>query len=262
MHTKYIWRFKNSIEYEYKFKGRHGAKGEKREKRKKPTPEQMARQNQRNRENYVRRLMKANFEENDYWITLKYPKGTRLKIQEVKKHMKKFLDKTRRDYRKQGKAFKFIYRIEIGKRGGIHAHILINRIPDADLIVKKNWPQGNVDFTLTYEAGGFKRLADYIVKPPADDRDPAKETFAYSSSRNLLRPKPEKKQYFCRTVRKLIEEGPKPSPGFYIVKDSIVSGVNPFTGMSYLYYEEERIQKRGRQKESEELQKKRRIKRE
>ncbi len=249
MYWKDMWHFKNSIEYEFKYKGKYGAKGEKRAKRKKATPEQIKMQNQRNREKNVRRLIKANFGENDYWITLKYPKGTRLKIEDVKKHMKKFLDKTRKDYRKRNESFRFIYRMEIGKRGGIHIHILLNRITDADLIIKKNWEQGMTDFTLAYEAGGFRRLAEYLVKPPIDGTDPEGEAARYHPSRNLVRPQRERKEYTHWTVRKLIFEGPTPTPGFYIVPDSIVTGVNPYTGMSYLHYEEVRIEKGRRQRE-------------
>lgn len=244
MYWKETWYFRNSIEHEYKYPGNYGAKGEKRAKKKKLTPEQIRQQNQRNREKKVRRLIKANFGENDYWLTLKYPKGTRIKIEEAKKHMKKFLDKTRKDYKKRERMFKFIYRLEIGKRGGMHIHILLNRIPDADLILKKNWEQGGMDFTLAYEAGGFRRLAAYLVKPPLDGTDPDGKTKQYHPSRNLVRPQPERKKYHRWTVRKLIEEGPKPTPGFYIVPDSVISGVNPYTGMSYLHYEEERL-KRG-----------------
>lgn len=244
MHWEYIYRLGDSNEYEYKFAGNYGAKGEKRAKREKPTPEQIKKQNQRNKENRVRRTMKLNFGENDYWITLKYPAGTKLDIKTVKKHMSNFLNKTRRQYKKVGQPFKFIYRIEIGKRGSPHIHILINRIVDADLIVKKSWNHGGVDFTLTYEAGGFKNLAEYLVKPSDEEVDPQNETVAYSTSRNLIRPEPEKKYYFRRTVEKLIKEGPRPTEGFYIVQDSVVSGVNRFTGMSYLYYEEVRIKKR------------------
>ncbi|MCI8483473.1 MAG: hypothetical protein HFH41_03925 [Lachnospiraceae bacterium] len=244
MYWKDTWYLGDYIEHEYKYPGMYGAKGEKRAKRRKATPEQVRQQNQRNREKKVRRLIKANFMENDYWITLKYPKGTRIRMKEAKKHMKYFLDKTRNDYKKRDAVFKFIYRIEIGKRGGLHVHILLNRITDADLIIKKNWKNGTIHFSLAYEAGGFRRLADYIVKPPAEDGEPEKEVMAYSPSRNLVRPQPERELYFRRTVRKLIEEGPQPTPGFYIVKDSIVSGINPYTGMSYLHYEEERIGKR------------------
>ena len=233
MYWKDMWHFKNSIEYEFKYKGKYGAKGEKRAKRKRATPEQIKIQNQRNREKNVRRLIKANFGENDYWITLKYPKGTRLKIEDVKKHMKKFLDKTRKDYRKRNESFRFMYRMEIGKRGGIHIHILLNRITDADLIIKKNWEQGMTDFTLAYEAGGFRRLAEYLVKPPIDGTDPEGKAARYHPSRNLVRPQRERKEYTHWTVRRLIHEGPTPTPGFYIVPDSIVTGVNPYTGMSY-----------------------------
>ena len=54
---KDTWTFPNSNEYEYKFAGRYGAKGEKRQQREKATPEQIQKQNQSNREKKVRREM-------------------------------------------------------------------------------------------------------------------------------------------------------------------------------------------------------------
>lgn len=241
MHWRDTWYFKNSIEWEYKYAGNYGAKGEKRAKRKKATPEQIKQQNQRNKENCVRRLIKANFKEYDYWVTLKFPAGTRMKIEAVKKDIKDFLDKTRKAYKRKQEQFQFIYRIEIGKRGSPHIHILLNRITDVDLIIKKNWKKGGVNFELAYEAGGFKKLADYLVKPQEAEKDPDGKIKSYSTSRNLIRPEPERKHYFRWTVEKLVKEGPKPTPGFYIVPESLVSGVNRFTGMSYLHYTEERI---------------------
>lgn len=245
MYKSETWYFNNSIEHEIKWVGKCGRKGEKREERKKPTPEQMKKQNQRNRENRIRRIMKANWGENDYWMTLKYPAGTKLQIEEVKKHMRKFLEKTRNAYKRKGEVLKFIYRVEIGKRGSPHVHILVNRIPDADVFIKKNWEHGRVYFGLAYEEGGFRKLAEYIVKPPDEEVDEQNETKAYSCSRNLIRPEPERKTYWRWTVEKMLREGPKPTKGFYIVPDSVVSGVNPYTGMSYLKYEEVRIKKKG-----------------
>lgn len=244
MYRSDTWYFNKSIEREIKYIGKYGRKGEKRAKRKKATPEQIKKQNQRNKENTVRRLMKSNWGENDYWLTLKYPAGTKIEIDAVKKHMRKFLEKTRNAYKRKGEMLKFIYRVEIGKRGSPHVHILVNRIADADLIIKESWPHGGVNFKLAYEEGGFRNLAEYIVKLPDEEVDPLKETVVYSTSRNLIRPEPEKKTYWRRTVEKLIKEGPKPTPGFYIVPDTVISGVNPYTGMSYLKYEEVRI-KRG-----------------
>ena len=242
-----IFRFPNSIEYEYKFAGNYGAKGEKRGEKKKPSPEQIRKQNQRNREKYVRRLIKANFFQDDLWVTLKYPKGMRKPLEEVQKDIQKFLGKLRYQFRKHGHVFKFIYRLEIGKRGGIHIHILIPRIrgADTDLLVQAAWTHGRANFESIHEYGGYEKLANYIVKQPDEEtegqlsffpEEERKDFIRYHSSRNLIRPEPERKEYRRWTLRKLIEDGPKPSEGFYIDRDSIYTGVNRYTGMSYLYY--------------------------
>lgn len=247
------WTFANSIEYEYKFAGKYGAKGEKRAKKKKATPEQVRKQNQRNKEKKMRRLIKANFCTADYWVTLKYPKGTRKPMEEVKKDLREFLGKMRGRYKRRNQMFKFIYRIEIGERGGIHIHIIINRIdgtPETDLLIRECWCSHIVNYTTLYETGGYEELAGYIVKEPEEpqqeqlslfDEEERKHLVKYSSSRNLVRPEPERKVYFRRTMEKIIKEGPEPTPGFWIDRDSVYTGINPYTGMSYLHYTEYRI---------------------
>lgn len=248
-----IWRFLNSTEYEYKFVGRYGAKGEKRGRKEKPTPEQIKKQNQRNRENRVRRLIKMNFHPNDLWVTLKYPAGVRKPMGEVKKDFQGFLAAMRREYKKRGEPFKYIYRMEIGERGGIHIHILVNRLrgtPDTDIIVQTKWSHGRANYVSIHEAGGYKDLAAYIVKQPTEEIEGQLSLFppeeqkvlcSYNSSRNLIRPEPERTEYKVRTVRKLVEEGPVPTEGYFIDVDSVRCGVNPYTGMSYLHYTECRI---------------------
>lgn len=245
---KDVYRLPGSNEYEYKFAGNYGAKGEKRTPRAKPTPEQIRKQNQRNKEKRMRRLIKANFSEGDIWATLKYPAGTRKPTDEVKTDVKKFLTRARKIYKDNEAELKFVYRMEIGARGGIHIHILMNRIANVDLKIQKAWKQGRVNFENVYSAGGYQALAEYIVKEPDKQsmkqmslfvpEEEQKEYCKYSSSRNLIRPVPERTVYARRTVRKIIEEGPTPTPGYYIDRDSIVYGVNQFTGMSYLYYTE------------------------
>lgn len=243
------WRFSHSIEYEIKYAGKYGAKGEKRKKRKKATPEQIKKQNQQNREKYVRRLIKANFTLGDYWATLKYPEGTRKTIKQIRKDLKGFLDSVRKAYKKHGKLFKFILRIEIGKNGGIHIHILFNRgnIKNVDMLIQQKWKHGRVNFQTLYEEGGYDRLAKYIVKEPDEEQyeqlqlfeqEEQKQLVKYSTSRNLIRPQAERKFYRRRTVRKVIENGPQPSAGYYIDQDSVVMGENPYTGMSYIHYTE------------------------
>jgi len=249
MHSEYIYKFKNSIEHELKFVGKYGCKGEKRAPRRKKTPAEMEWQNHINKVNRVRRLIKANFFPNDLWVCLKYPQGTRKTFEEVKADLKNFFRGMRRDYKKRYEVLKFIYRIEIGKRGGIHIHLLLNRIYGADLLIQKNWNHGRAHYTNLYEAGDYKQLASYIVKAIPEECkqmslfgiDEQERFSAYNSSRNLIRPVPEKKKYGRLTVRRLINEGPKAREGFYVDKDSIRIGVNQWTGYSYMQYTEVRI---------------------
>lgn len=238
------WEFLNSIEYEYVYAGNYGAKGECRQKRQKQTPEQVKRQNMTNRINYVRRLIKKNFGPGDYWITLKYAKGTRKPVDEVKKDMKGFIDKMRKAYRKQQDELKYIFRVEIGKRGGIHIHIILNRVrgtPQTDTLVERYWKGGHPHYVLLYEDGGYDQLASYLVKQSEDEEIDDPYLKAYHPSRNLDKPEPVKKSYSRRTVKSLIEEGPKPTIGFYIDQDTWITGVNQYTGLSYIRYTEVRI---------------------
>lgn len=247
-----IYRIKNTIEHEYKFAGRYGAKGEKREKKSKATKEQIAVNNQKQREKRMRRLIAANFEEDDLWCTLKYPAGTRKPIAEVEKDMDRFLDKMRYRYKKVNVPFKFVYRLEIGARGGVHVHFLCNRIEKADVMIKKCWTQGAVFYRgLT---GEYEALAAYIVKKPEEDspenrqlsmfdEEDQKKLLKVSTSRNLVRPEPERRVYMHWTMRKLLEEGPKATEGYYIDKNSVQVYENPVTGYRYMEYTEVKIEK-------------------
>lgn len=247
MYIRYSYRFENSVEYEFHYAGKYGLPSEKRAKRCNKTKDAVIKYNQKVKENRVRRLIKANFRKWDYWITLKYPKGTRKDIEDVKKDIRKFLDSLRRKYKRRNKELKFIYRIEIGAQGGIHCHMILPRIGDGDLIIQESWKEGRVYFESLYEQGGYESLAHYIVKKPTEevekqlslfDLEDRKQLIKYSTSRNLIRPHPEKKKYMRWTMRKIIDEGPKPSKGYYIDKSSIKAGISQWTGMSYLYYTE------------------------
>ena len=246
---KYV--FPKSIEYEYKFKGNYGAKGEKRRPKVKPTEEQIQKQNQKHKEKQCRRLIKLNFDRGDIWATFLYPKGTRKPIAEIKDDFKRFIRKLRTRYKARGQDLKFVYRIEIGSKGGIHIHMIANRIDGEDLMMQELWQQGRVSFErFGGEEEDYEKLANYIVKAPNEeqlkqikaihDKD-EKALISYSSSRNLIRPEPERKEYSRRTVRKLITDGPCATKGYYIDKSSIYHGINPYTGMSYFYYREIKI---------------------
>lgn len=231
------WFFSGSIEHERIRTGKPPDRGKKREKRKKPTPEQIAKQNQYNKEKRVRRLIKQNFQKNDYWVTFVYKKGTRGDLPEALEDRKKLRMYISKGYKKAGYELKWIGRTEVGKRGAMHHHMIINRIPGGDLIITEAWEKiansAWADFVPMYKQGEFKDLAAYLVKPDKEDKDGNPSTYSnYSRSRNLEEPEPE----INRTTLKMIREYPEPTPGYYIDKDSVRQGINPITGREYLHY--------------------------
>lgn len=139
------WDCGDTVEIEEKHTGKYGARGQTREKKRKATPEEIKKHNQWKRERDVRRLIKWNFRERDYWITLTYPKDYRPTWEEMKDHAGKLVRKMREKYKKQGWTLKYIYRLAIGSRGGRHIHILINRESNektaTDLIITDLWEQ-------------------------------------------------------------------------------------------------------------------------
>lgn len=245
---KYV--LKDSNEYEIKYAGNYGAKGEKRRQKKKATPEIIKKQNQANREKKMRRTLQLNFDKGDLWITLKYPKGTRKSIQEFEKDIRNFQATMRRRYKSYGATYKFVERHEVGAGGGLHMHLVIPKIPEVDMaeLVNGAWKHGRVN--LEPLDGNYGALAAYIVKEPTEGVEKQLSLFPledrgklvrYSTSRNLIRPESERKVYSRRTVRKMLQEGIKPSKGYYIDEDTVVTGINPYTGMSYIHYTERKI---------------------
>lgn len=234
------WEFGSSREVEEKHTGNYGARGQKRERRRKPTKEEIAKQNQWKRERDVRRLIKWNFTQNDYWMTITYKKGERPSAEEMKKDMEILIRKVRTQYRKAGKELKYICRMGIGKRGGPHMHILVNRFATeetaTDLIFSRIWTKGHVNFKTTYDAGGYRDLAEYITKPLEVWEEECIKR--YSRSRNLISKDPEEKIINRRSL--VDPKGnmiyPKAPKGYYIDQDSIRMGINPVTGYAYRHY--------------------------
>lgn len=227
----------DSIEVEEKHTGRYGAPGEKRGKRYKPTPEQIQKQNQWKKERDIRRLLKCNFDTADYWTTLTYKKGNRPEgMQQAKQNIQKFIRKIRCNYKKAGQDMKYIVITEIGKRGGIHHHIVINRIEGLDRLIARIWQLGGaVSELIRGKEEDFRKLADYIAKKPAKEN--AIQEKWYSRSRNLKEPKKEERIMLRSTFTKKIQV-PK---GYYLVKDTVKEGTNQVTGHMYRYYTLEKI---------------------
>lgn len=194
-YVRHLWDCGESLEIEEKHTGRYGARGQKREKRKKASPEDIKRQNKWKRERDLRRLIKWNFGKYDYWMTITYRKGDRPAWEQMKKDVTDLIKKVRKRYRKLGKELKYIYRLQIGKRGGPHVHILVNRIQTentgTDMIFTELWTKGHINIRSVNDTGGFADLAEYIAKP-LEEWEP-EGVKRYHPSRNLIRKEPKQK---------------------------------------------------------------------
>lgn len=224
-------RFRNATEvYEY-HTARYGAPEQKRQEKKKATPEQMKKRNQYNRERLARWKLRNNFDVDDYFSRLSYAIDKRpVSMEAAKEDWKAFLQVLRREYKKRGAELKWMRNIEVGTKGAWHMHIIVNRITDTDIILRKAWPHGQVENKLMYEKGEFADLAAYITKTP--DTEPRLREASYSASRNLPIPEPDEKVYnHWKTWGKV--RIPK---GWEVDKDSFHEGINDVTGQPYRTY--------------------------
>lgn len=237
-YIRHLWDFNETIEVEEKHTGRYGARGQKRTKRKKASPDDIKRQNQWKKERDLRRLIKWNFQKHDLWMTVTYKKGDRPTWEKMMKDIQGLLRAVRKKYKRQGQELKYVYRLQIGKRGGPHIHILVNRIQgeNTDIIFSDAWKKGHINFRSLRESGGYRDLAEYIAKP-IEEWEP-ENAKRYHTSRNLTRKEPREKVISRRSL--IDNQGrmipPKAPKGYYIDQESIRMGINPVTGFPYRHY--------------------------
>lgn len=231
------YRFPNAVEvYEY-HKAAYGGPGKKREKREKPTREELARYNQILRERKCRWKLRNNFNVHDYFTTLTFRKEERpADMSDAKKIFAQFIRRLKAAYKKRGHVLKWIRNIEVGSKGGWHIHLVLNRIPDLDILLADLWTVGFAKTVLLYQKGEFEDLAAYLTKTPETDKRLREAD--HSTSRNLPVPDPEVKEF---TRRRIWEREPKipkalQRAGFYLDKGSFTEGVNPITGYLWRQY--------------------------
>lgn len=244
-YRKKTYRYRNAIEVEESHSGRYGAPGQERVKKKKPTPEQMEKVNQRNKEKLCRRKLRKWFRKEDIWLTLTYAVEKRPPdMKTAKKQFSDFADEVRKEYKKRGYVLRWVRNIEVGTKNAWHIHVIIKRIPDTDLIVSAAWPYGKVDLTPCYKEGEFRELAAYITKTPKTEKK-LRET-SYSTSRNMPLPEPEKK---IISRWETWGEDVRIPKGFYLDKESYHEGINPVTGYKYREYTLLRIKEKEEESE-------------
>ena len=235
-YIKKVYKFRDAIEVEEYHTGRYGAPGIERQKKRKRTPEQVKAINQYNKEKRCRHKLRTHFHDGDYLITCTYKKDERPEdMEQCKKDISKFMKQVKKEYAKAGIECKWIRNIEVGEKGAWHFHLVINRIPDTDLIVRKAWTHGKVIFNMLYENfGDFASLAGYMTKTPetCEKYGEHLKECSYSTSRNL--PTPEAKKTVCNRWKTWKHERKK--KGWYVDKNTYYEGINPVTGYPFRRY--------------------------
>lgn len=202
----------------------------------KKTPEQMEEQNYRNAVKKLTRTLNCNFTDGDLWVTLTNRKNQRLTPAEEEKKFSNFISRVRYRFRKAGEEFKWVAVTEY-KNKAIHHHLVVNN-PDGLNVVKilqSQWKEyGIVHIKPLYSDGQYQALAEYMVKETREtfrERDGGRMQ-RWSSSRNLKKPK----VYYRKVRAATWNPQPRPKKGYRIDTDSVVNGVNAWTGRRYQSY--------------------------
>ncbi len=188
-------------------------KGEKRGIRKRVTSEAQKKVNERRSRKDKERIIKANFERGDLWLTFTYTKEKKpADMDQAKLDRKNLLDKMRKKFRKEGIEFKYICVTEIGERGGVHHHMILKKADSA--IAAECWLKGGVHIKHIY-SDNLSELAEYMSG--GDDKHGVVEN--WSRSRNLIVPEVIREHIHARSFSNY----PKPEKGYYI--DDLRSGI-------------------------------------
>lgn len=222
-----------TVEIKFYYSIRNHPKGEKRTPKENETTDAQKRINHRKAEQDLRRLLNANFVDGDYLVRLDFskvyfPEGS----EQMQEYMKNALKKLRREYEKSGQKLKYVYVKEVGPRGGRHVHMVINKC-DPDILAKC-WKYGGVHIDLLNTNGQYRRIASYFVKYSERTETTEGKLIGkrWNPSRGLVRPKVIRKAITANKFRKTTKE----KDGFYLDKETVVTGISEFTGYEYFSY--------------------------
>lgn len=223
----------NTIDYRYYYAPHCDMKGGSRRKAVNKTSEAQTKVNHRRRIRKLTWELNANFDGNDYYVTFSYRKDDRPEKGRLRKDIRNLLDFFRREYKKAGKVFKYVWVAEVGERGAVHVHMVISNIDSA--VIKKSWSKGWITIKPLDDNGQYNKLANYFVKYSEKTMKTENELQGktYNTSKNLIIPEPERTKVKNRNAYNHTIEIPA---GYYIDKDSIVETWHEVTGYMYFAY--------------------------
>lgn len=232
-----------TIEVNKYYSSRYGKKGIKRSKRINLTREEQRKVNKRAAEKKLRRLINENFGYMDTHLVLDYKLEMRPVSREVMRaDANDFLKRMRKLYKEHGVEFKYIHVMEIGKKGALHHHLVINTpdcISQRDIV--KCWRgRGRTHHNPLDDSGQYAKLASYLIKQSDGMlKDPnALQGKRWNRSRNLKNPKiikkaPIKDRGWYNKIARLPK---KLADSYYLDGDSVQEGIHEETGYTFFSY--------------------------
>ena len=222
----------NVIEIEKVFSVRYKGKNTKRAPKANPTPEAMREVNERNARKKLRRILNANFDGNSYHATITYYASQRPEnAEQAKKDLAKFW----RSLKRKCEGLKYIAVAEHTKSGNIHFHAIIKADNLTTAEIQSCWGKGGVYFRNLDASGDYDALAWYLLKESKNTyHDKERRVFGkrWTESKNLVHVEPIVEIIKAETWN----ETPKPVKGYYVLKDTVNSGISMFTGWPYQHY--------------------------
>lgn len=149
------------------YSSRYGKKGIKRGERKALTKEEQIKVNKRAAEKKLRRLINENFQEGDTHLVLDYRKERRpAGRKQMREDADDFLREMRKLYKRHGIQFKYIHVMEIGKKGALHHHLVINTPEEiSQQAIVRCWKgRGRTHHNPLDDTGQYAKLASYLIK--------------------------------------------------------------------------------------------------
>ncbi len=218
------------VEVEKHYSARYGKRCGRSAKRE-PTREQQQEINRRNAETHLRRLINANFGAGDWHLVLGYRREYTRSPEEAKQDLSRFLRKYRVWCKENGVPVRYITVTEY-ERKRVHHHLVIPAIPLK--VLYELWVFGRPHITPLDRTGDYGQLASYLIKETERtfQQPNAATRKRWTQSKGLNQPIVKHTVIHADKWR----EQPKAKRGYYILKNSIVSGIHDVTGMPYQRY--------------------------
>ncbi|MCM1088945.1 MAG: hypothetical protein NC419_12375 [Muribaculaceae bacterium] len=221
-------------QHTYYYAARTDTKEGARRKKANKTSEAQEKVNRRQAEKKLTWILNENFDGTSLYVTLSYEKEKRpAGKEELRADTDKFLRDIRKEYKAAGSVAKYVWVAEVGTRGAVHIHMVLNAIEIAKL--KKHWKKGFISVKPLDDSGQYRKLAAYLVKYSEQTMRTC-EGFSgrrYNSSKNLKIPQPTKTTVMSRNAYNHTIEIPQ---GWYLDKDSVAEAWHEVTGYMYFTY--------------------------